>query len=80
MGLLQRIVGVILGLAFFVAVFIFASLIVGAMLAVGLVVWGWMWWRTRALRRKGGGGAVIVEGEYRDVTPSQRLEQRDPGR
>jgi hypothetical protein len=77
MEVLQRVLGVLLGLAFFVAVFIFASLIVGALLAVGLVAWAWMWWRTRALRRTARGGAVTVEGEYRDVTPSQRLEQRD---
>jgi hypothetical protein len=76
MGVLQRIVGVVLGLLFLVAVFIFTSLILAALLAVGLVVWGWLWWRTRVLRRAAPGGAV-VEGEYRDVTPSQRLEDRD---
>ena len=76
MGVLQRVVGVVLGLLFLVAVFIFTSLIVAALLAVGLVVWGWVWWRTRALRREPRGGA-IVEGEFRDVTPSRRIEQRD---
>jgi hypothetical protein len=76
MGVLQRVVGVGLGLLFLVAVFIFTSLIVAALLAVGLVVWGWVWWRTRALRRAQRGGA-IVEGEFRDVTPSRRIERRD---
>jgi hypothetical protein len=76
MGVLQRIVGVALGLLFLVAVFVFASLILAALLAVGLVVWGWLWWRTRSLRSAGRGGAV-VEGEYRDVTPLQRIDQRD---
>jgi hypothetical protein len=79
MGVLQRIVGAVLGLAFLVAVFIFTSLILGALIAVGLVVWAWVWWRTRSLRKTAHGGAV-VEGEYRDVTPSQRLENRDPSR
>ena len=76
MGVLQRIVGVVLGLLFLAAVFIFTSLIVAALLAVGIVVWGWVWWRTRALRRAQRGGAV-VEGEYRDVTPLPRIEERD---
>jgi hypothetical protein len=76
MGVIQRVVGVVLGLLFLVAVFIFTSLIVAALLAVGLVLWGWVWWRTRALRREQRGGAV-VEGEYRDVTPLQRIEERD---
>jgi hypothetical protein len=75
MGVLQRIVGVVLGLLFLLAVFIFTSLILAALLAVGLVVWGWLWWRTRALRRAAPGG-VVVEGEYRDVTPAPHIEDR----
>jgi hypothetical protein len=35
-----------------------------------------MWWRTRSLRTTRGGS--VVEGEFRDVTPSERLERRDP--
>lgn len=79
MGLIQRIVGVLLGLLFLVAVFVFASLALGILLAVGLVVWGWLWWRTRSLRspRAGSSGGVVVEGEYRDVTRSQGVEERD---
>jgi hypothetical protein len=76
MGIVQRIVGVVLGLLFLAAVFVFASIILAALIAVGIVVWGWMWWRTRSLRTTRGGS--VVEGEFRDVTPSERLERRDP--
>jgi len=76
MGLIQRVVGVLLGLLFLVAVFVFASLALGILLAVGLVVWGWLWWRTRGKLPPRGHGTV-VEGEYRDVTPAQRIEERD---
>ena len=76
MGLIQRIVGVVLGLLFLLAVFVFASLVLGILLAVGLVVWGWLWWRSRSLP-EGGRGGTIIEGQYRDVTPTQRLEERD---
>jgi hypothetical protein len=75
MGLLQRIVGVLLGLLFLVAVFVFASLALGILLAVGLVVWGWLWWRARGRLGPQPGGTV-VEGEYRDLTPAQRIEER----
>lgn len=75
MTLIQRIVGVLLGVLFLVAVFVFASLALGVLLAVGLVTWGWLWWRSRSGRAVSRGGAVI-EGEYRDVTPSQRVEDR----
>jgi hypothetical protein len=76
MGFIQRVVGVLLGLLFLVAVFVFASLALGILVAVGLVVWGWLWWRTRGKLGPRPGGAV-VEGEYRDVTPAQRIEDRD---
>jgi uncharacterized membrane protein YccC len=76
MGLIQRIVGVLLGLLFLLAVFVFASLALGILLAVGLVVWVWLWWRSRSLPERSRRG-TIVEGEYRDVTPTQRLEERD---
>jgi hypothetical protein len=80
MGLIQRAVGIVLGLFFLLAVFVFASLALGILLAAGLVVWGWLWWRGRSRLPADRGGGVVVEGEYRDVTPSQRIEERDRGR
>ena len=76
MGLVQRIVGALLGLLFVLAVFVFASIALGILLAVGLVAWAWLWWRSRSLPERGAGG-TIVEGEYRDVTPRKQLEERD---
>ena len=72
MGLIQRIVGVLLGLIFVLAVFVFASLALGILLAAGLVLWGWLWWRGRSLRRHG----ATIEGEFRDVTATQRIEEQ----
>ncbi|HEU0258100.1 MAG TPA: hypothetical protein VFR57_01600 [Burkholderiales bacterium] len=76
MGIIQRFIGVLLGLLFVAAVLVFASLALGVLVAVGLVVWGWLWWRTRSLRRAPGRG-VVIEGEYRDITPAQRIENRE---
>ena len=78
MGVLQRVVGAVLGLAFFVAVFIFASFVIGALLAVGLVMWAWLWWRTRSLRKAARAGEVI-EGEYHDVTRYDYRHDRSDG-
>ena len=74
MTLIQRLLGIVLGALFLLAVFVFASLALGVILAVGLVVWGWLWWKTRALRRD---APNVIEGEYRDVTAAQRLEERE---
>ena len=76
MTLIQRIGGVLLGVLFLVAVFVFASLALGVLLAVGLVAWGWLWWRSRSGRPVTRGDGAIIEGEYRDETPSQRVEDR----
>jgi hypothetical protein len=75
MGIIQRCIGVLLGLLFVAATLVFASLALGVLLALGLVVWGWLWWRTRSLRRAPGRG-VVIKGEYRDLTSQTRIEQR----
>ena len=78
MGLIQRGIGIVLGLFFLLAVFVFASIALGILLAVGLVVWGWLWWRNRGrLPGDRGRGGVVVEGEYRDITTTERIERRD---
>lgn len=66
MGLLQRIVGAALGIVLFVAAFVFASFLLAMAAACALVIWGWLWWRTRKLRRAArAGDGVVIEGEYR---------------
>jgi HAMP domain-containing protein len=77
MPFVQRLVGVVLAALFLLAVFVVASLALGVLLAVGLGVWGWLWWKTRSLRKQSGN---VIEGEFHDVTPAQRLAQRDPRR
>lgn len=72
MGVLQRVVGAVLGLLFLAAVFVFTSLILAGLLAVGIVVWGWTWWRTRdRVARPAGRGGAVIEGEYRDLTQKE---------
>lgn len=75
MTLLQRVVGVLLGLLFLLAVLVFASLALGILLAAALALWGWLWWRSRSLQKKR--GTTIIEGEYQDVSASQRIESRE---
>jgi len=78
MVLVQRILAVLLGLVFIVAVLVFASLALGVLLAVGLVAWAWIWWRTRGrLPQDRRGAGAVVEGEYRDLTPVERLEESE---
>jgi hypothetical protein len=76
MALIQRIIAGLLGLLFVAGVIVFASLALGVLLAVALVGWGWLWWRTRGKLDRRPHTGVVVEGEYREVPPSQ-LEARD---
>ena len=77
MNLIQRLAGGLLATLFLVAVLVFASLAIAVLVAAGLVLWGWLWWRSRSLRKEGG---TVIEGEYRDVTARERLEDRERGR
>lgn len=67
--LLQKIVGVVLAGAVFVVMLMFSVVAFAAVAAVGLVVWGWLWWKTRDLRkqmratREQSRDGLVLEGE-----------------
>ncbi|MGA8005517.1 MAG: hypothetical protein WCA17_05420 [Burkholderiales bacterium] len=74
-SLLQRIVGAMLGIALFIAAFIFASVLLAIAATAALLIWGWLWWRTREIRRDAReGDNVVIEGEYRVERESRRLD------
>jgi hypothetical protein len=73
-NLLQRILGAVLGIALFVAAFIFTSVILAVAASVALVVWAWLWWRTRELRRAAREEGSVIEGEYRVEREARRLD------
>ena len=63
-----KLFALILGAAFLVLAFMF-SLVALAVVAVGgLLLWGWLWWKTRALRKRMQAAAAdnpqIIEGEF----------------
>jgi hypothetical protein len=76
MILVQRLLGAVVGILFLVAALVFTSIALGIALAIGVAVWAWLWWRGRSLPR----GRVIIEGEYRDVTHLESVEDRRSGR
>ncbi|WP_126445399.1 hypothetical protein [Sulfuricystis multivorans] len=87
-GLFAKLLGVIVGTVLLVVGFMFSLVVLAVAVVLGIAVWGWFWWRTRALRKAlreavsaGGanqagevieGEAVIVEEEITRVT-SNRL-------
>ena len=72
MIIVQRLLGAVVAIVFLLAALVFASVVLGVALAIGVMVWAWLWWRSRSLPRR----RVIIEGEYRDVTDLERLEGR----
>jgi O-antigen/teichoic acid export membrane protein len=71
MILVQRLLGAVSGLLFLLAALLFAAVALGIALAVGVVVWVVLWWRSRSLPRR-----RVIEGEYRDVSHLETLEDR----
>ena len=51
-GLLARIVGSLIGAAVLVGAFMFSAVVFIAIAIAGVVLWGYFWWKTRALRRQ----------------------------
>jgi hypothetical protein len=63
--MIQRIVATLLGGLFLVAVFILTSILVAIALAAGMLIAGWVWWRSRGRVPQRPGR--VIEGEYREV-------------
>jgi hypothetical protein len=72
MPLIQRLLGAALAVLLLLAVLVFASIIFAILVAGGLAVWAWLWWRSRSLPR----ARRTIEGEYRDVTDREHLEEQ----
>ena len=51
-SLLERIVGVLLGLVALGATLFFSAVVFIILAIAGLAVWGYFWWKTRALRKQ----------------------------
>ncbi|OGA09900.1 MAG: hypothetical protein A3D95_12900 [Betaproteobacteria bacterium RIFCSPHIGHO2_12_FULL_69_13] len=70
--------GVVVGIALFIAAFIFASVILALAAVLALMIGGWIWWRTRQIRREAGKReGTVIEGEYRVERETRRLDGRD---
>ena len=54
--MIQRIVSTLLGVAFLVLAFLFASVLLFIGLAAALLLGGWMWWRGRGRVGRAAGG------------------------
>jgi cobalamin biosynthesis protein CobD/CbiB len=76
MNFLQRAAGVLVGIVLLVAAFVFASVILAVAAFLALIIWGWLLWRTRHLRRDlRRGDATIIEGEYRVEREVNRIDE-----
>ena len=64
-GFFGKVLGVAAGAAVLVVAFFFSILLFAVVLTVGLVGWGYLWWKTRELRKvireQGGIGTIIRE-------------------
>ena len=78
LNFLQRLGGVLIAIVLVIAALIFASVILAVAAAIAIVVGGWLWWRTRDVRRElrrrdAGAGEMeraegaVIEGEYRRI-------------
>ena len=74
---LQRAAALAVGIILTIAALVFASVVLALAAAIALVLGGWLWWRTRGLRRElerrsaqreaGRSEGAVIEGEYRRI-------------
>ncbi len=75
MNIVQRIAGIAIGLVLFVLAFVFASVIFAVAATLALLVWGWLMWRTRGVRRAARKAeGTVIEGEYRVERETRRID------
>lgn len=75
MNFLQRALSVVAGIVFLVLAFLFASVIFAVAAILALMIWGWLMWRTRELRREmDRQQGTVVEGEYRVEREVRRID------
>jgi hypothetical protein len=75
LNLFQRIAGAALGLVLFALAFVFASVILAVAAVLALGVWGWLWWKTRDLRKRAAQAeGTVIEGEYRVERETTRID------
>lgn len=51
-GLFTRVVAVVATVAIAIVALMFSMVVFAVALAVGVVVWGWLWWKMRAVRKE----------------------------
>ena len=72
MILIQRLAGAVLGILLFVLALVFTSVILAVAAVVALLLFAWLWWRTRNLPRRNRG--TVIEGEYRVEREVRRID------
>jgi hypothetical protein len=78
---LERTLGLLIGLALLAAALVFTSIVLALAAAFAIVIGGWLWWRTRELRRRASReGGVTIEGEYREQREEREARRLDEPR
>ncbi|HSM98083.1 MAG TPA: hypothetical protein VLS47_03620 [Gallionella sp.] len=79
-GLLRKVLAVVSTMALFGLVLVFSVLLLAVVLTAGAMAYGYLWWRTRALRRQmrvhPSGGAVIEGEVIREVRTGEAGSER----
>jgi uncharacterized protein YneF (UPF0154 family) len=78
-SLLQRIVTVTVAVAVFALALMFSVVLFAVVLTLGVVAWGYLWWKSRHLRRQmreNPPGGLVIEGEViREVDTRDERER-----
>ncbi|MDP2752239.1 MAG: hypothetical protein Q8O31_06510 [Rhodocyclaceae bacterium] len=65
LNILSKLVTWLIGLGLLAVAFMFSVVLLAIVATLGMVLWGYLWWRTRTLRRamKSSANGYVFEGE-----------------
>lgn len=67
-GPFAKLAAFLLGALFLVLAFMFSLVALAVVAVAGTLLWGWLWWKTRALRKQAQSGlgseTDVIEGEF----------------
>ncbi|MEK9720486.1 MAG: hypothetical protein VW257_05445 [Quisquiliibacterium sp.] len=80
-GLLGRILGAVIGAVVLVGALLFSAVVFSFLLAAGVLVGGYLWWRTRELRKQLREQMARMEQQMREAgqSPSDNGSSTAPG-
>lgn len=78
-GLLKSLLGLVVGTVLIIAGFVFSLVFLAVFAAVAIVIGGYLWWKTRAIRKQFQAQMEQAQAQMRAQAERQQAPEGEPG-